>query len=225
VALFNPGVRGGTIFAMIISPEHQQILLHAARTAMVESLRGNRIAIPQTTDPVLNMPAGCFVTLHERGTHRLRGCIGRIQSADPLLKSIYETACSTLEDPRFVQNRVTLDELPRLDLEISILSPLQEAAHPLDFDPPNEGIYLLCAGRAGTFLPQVARETGWTREQLLARLCTEKMGLAPEAWRDPQAKLLKYAVFLIGPVPFIQPRQPATAAAPTGFGAGNTFRM
>jgi AmmeMemoRadiSam system protein A len=210
---------------MNISPEHQQILLNAARTAMVESLRGNPVATPPTNDPVLNMPAGCFVTLHERGTHRLRGCIGRIQSNDPLLKSINETACSTLQDPRFVHNPVTLDELPRLDLEISVLSPLQEAANPLDFDPPNNGIYLICAGRAGTFLPQVARETGWTREQLLARLCTEKMGLDPEAWRDPQAKLLKYTVFLIGPVPFIQPRQPAAPASPAGFGSGNSFRI
>jgi AmmeMemoRadiSam system protein A len=208
---------------MQISAAHRQLLLNAARTNIRDTLRGNgRASIPPTTDPVLTMPAGCFVTLHDRVTHRLRGCIGRLQSNDPLIKSVCETACSTLQDPRFQNNPVTLDELSRLELEISVLSPLKEAANPLDFDPPNDGIYLLCDGRAGTFLPQVAKETGWTREQLLARLCTEKMGLAPTAWQNPQAKLLKYNVVIIGPEPFIP--TPVRSEV-VSFGNGNVFHV
>ena len=208
---------------MFISQEQQQTLLETARRSIRETLRGNsQLAIPVTSDPLLTMPAGCFVSLHDMSSHRLRGCMGRLQSSDPLIKSIFETAQSVLLDPRFRDHPVTLGELATLDLEISVLSPLTEAANPLDFDPPNEGIYLICGARAGTFLPQVARETGWTREQLLARLCTEKMGLPPNAWRDPQAKLLKYQASVIGPVPFLTEAE--RAAAPTAFfGTTNIF--
>jgi AmmeMemoRadiSam system protein A len=204
---------------MEITEEQRQFLLEAARTGVREALQGNtQYPIPPTTDPILSMPAGCFVSLHDHATHRLRGCIGRLQSSDPLIKSIHETAHSVVHDPRFAHNPVTLQELPRLDLELSILSPLEQATNPLDFDPPNDGIYLLCSGRTGTFLPQVARQTGWTREQLLTRLCTEKMGLAANAWQDPNARLLKYKALVIGPVPFV--REGAGQARPQSTGLG-----
>jgi AmmeMemoRadiSam system protein A len=211
---------------MEISPEIQAKILEAARTGIREALRGNtRYTIPAASDPALNAPCGCFVSLHDHATHRLRGCIGRLQTPDPLIKSLHETAHSCTQDPRFVQNPVRAEELPRLDLEVSILSPLVEAANPLDFDPPNDGIYLIVGGRTGTFLPQVARQTGWTREQLLARLCQEKMGLPPNAWQQPDAKLLKYKAIVIGPVPFVQKIQTGTqdVSRSTGF-SGNVFR-
>lgn len=214
-AIFAPaGTRRGIIWPMEITEQHRRILLDAARMAIREALRGNfRYRIPGTKDPVLLMPAGCFVTLHDMSTHRLRGCIGRLQTADPLIKTVHETAQSACQDPRFRMNPVTVAELPRLDIEISILTPLQPAAGPLDFDPLQDGIYLICRGRNGTFLPQVARETGWTREQLLERLCTDKMGLPADAWRDPDARLLKYQVTVIGPEPFVPP---AAGGAPSG---------
>ena len=77
-----------------------------------------------------------------------------------------------------------LDELPMLSIEISVLTPLRDAAHALDFDLHADGIVLTCGRHSGCFLPQVARETGWTKEQLLGRLCTEKLGLRESAWRD-----------------------------------------
>ncbi len=200
---------------MVIPDNQRQFLLDSARMGIREALRGNsRYKIPGTDDPVLLMPAGCFVTLHERGTHRLRGCIGRLQTSDPLIKTIHETAQSALYDPRFVHNPISAEELSRLDIEVSILSPLAPAANVLDFDPPNDGIYLMCRGRTGTFLPQVARETGWTREQLLTRLCSEKMGIEPNAWQGADAKLLTYQAIVIGPEPFIKPAVPVAQPAP-----------
>lgn len=199
---------------MVISEEQKQALLDGARMAVRECLRGNfRYRIPGSDDPILAMRAGCFVTFHDAATHRLRGCIGRMQSGDPLIKTVHETAQSALHDPRFQQSPITEEELPRLDMEISILSPLAEAASVLDFDPPNDGIYLIVNGRTGTFLPQVARETGWTREQLLTRLCSEKMGLPADAWKSPDAKLLKYQAVIIGPVPFAQKTETAVEEA------------
>ncbi|MFI5382344.1 MAG: AmmeMemoRadiSam system protein A [Tepidisphaerales bacterium] len=205
---------------MNLTPAQQRFLLDLARSAIVNSLRGMRTQPPQVNDPVLNTVSGCFVTLHEAASHRLRGCIGRIQSADPLVVGMHDSAISALHDPRFVNNPVTLQELPRLDLEVSVLSPLMPAANPLDFEPLEHGIFLTHQGRTGTFLPQVARETGWNREQLLTRLCGEKMGLSPDAWREPAARLFKYTALVIGPVPFVE--QPT---APAGGLAGNVFRV
>ena len=184
----------------------QQFLLNTARSVIRRALQGQAPLTPHVDDPVLLSPAGAFVSLHEIGTQRLRGCVGRLQANDPLIQTITDTAANVLNDPRFSGYRVTLADLTRLDIEISVLSPLQETCHPLDFEPLNEGIYLTCYGRSGTFLPQVARQTGWTREQLLARLCMEKLGMPADAWQLPDARLQKYTVTLIGPVAFTEER-------------------
>jgi AmmeMemoRadiSam system protein A len=213
---------------MQLTADQQRVLLNVARYAIREALRGQSdTPTPQSNDPTLNVHAGCFVTLHEAATHRLRGCVGRLQSEDPLIVGVHETAQSVLSDPRFTHNRVTLAELPLLDIEISILSPLVQANGPLDFDLLNDGIFLIIDGRQGTFLPQVARETGWTKQQLLERLCTEKMGLPADAWRHPSAKLLRYSTLLIGPVPFEEPmpRQANVGGFSGSFASGNVFKL
>lgn len=137
-----------------------------------------------------------------------------------------ETAASCLQDPRFGDEPIFSSDLPWLDIELSILSPLVPASDCLAFDPINDGIYLHCQGRTGTFLPQVARQTGWSRQQLLARLCTEKLGLSATAWRDPESRLLTYKVAIIGPEPFVS-TGPAvsTAVARPGSLGSNTFRI
>jgi AmmeMemoRadiSam system protein A len=206
---------------MDLSPAHQRMLLDISRTAIRQALRGaSDQLLPVSSDPVLNMPAGCFVSLHDHSTHRLRGCVGRLEARTPLIRCVFEMSSGVLGDPRFRSTPVTPAELSRLELEISVLSPMKPAATPLDFDPQNDGIYLTCQARSGTFLPQVGRQTGWSREQLLSRLCTEKLGLAPSAWQEPSAKLLTYSALVIGPVPFEAP-PPATG----GFGSGNVFRI
>src|SRR5688572_12892317 len=206
---------------MELSQQHQRILLDLARTCIRQALQGMADQfVPASPDPILNMPAGCFVSLHDAASHRLRGCVGRLDARTPLIRTVYEMSSGVLGDPRFRSTPVTLAELPRLELELSILSPMKPVPTPLDFDPQNDGIYLTCQARSGTFLPQVGRQTGWSREQLLARLCTEKMGLHGNAWQEPGAKLLTYTALVIGPVPFEPPRPPAV-----GFGSGNVFRI
>jgi uncharacterized protein len=187
-----------------LTPAQQQFLLDTARSVIRAALRGETAPTPRVNDTALLADAGGFVSLHEIGSHRLRGCVGRLQASAPLIQTVAETAANVLDDPRFANHRVTLNDLPRLDIEISVLSPLRMMTHPLDFEPLNEGIYLTCGGRSGTFLPQVARQTGWSREQLLSRLCTEKLGLPPNAWQGPEVRLQKYTVLLIGPVPFVE---------------------
>lgn len=189
-----------------LTEHHHRLLLDVARWSIRAALGMGRArdmaGMPERNDPAVNQPAGCFVTLHELRTRALRGCIGRMEATSPLIRTVHEMAASVLDDPRFVNRRVTPEDLPKLEIEISVVSPMRPAAGVLRFDPPSDGLYLEIEGRTGCFLPQVARETGWSREQLLARLCAEKMGLDRDAWRWPGARLRLFSVVIIGPEAF-----------------------
>jgi AmmeMemoRadiSam system protein A len=184
-----------------LTPAQRALLLQIARAGVREGLRVSPANTPPPSDPELTAPGGCFVTLHERGTHRLRGCVGRLEAPIPLWQVVHETAQDVLHDPRFAEDRVVLEEIPSLEVEVSVLSPPHLAASPLEFDLLNDGVYLVCEGRSGFFLPQVARDTGWTKEQLLERLCQEKLGVARTCWQRADAKLYTFKVDVIGPEP------------------------
>jgi uncharacterized protein len=188
---------------MILSPDQQNALLDLARAAIKAALLGESEP-PLPIDPDLQQLAGCFVSLHETIGHRLRGCVGRLDAKAGLAETVAAMAQAVLEDPRFLTNPVTLGELFDLDIELSILSPLIPAPSPMEFDLINDGIYLTHGERSGCFLPQVARETGWSRQQLLDRLCTEKLGLPSAIWRHPDTRLYRFTTLLIGPEPFIK---------------------
>jgi AmmeMemoRadiSam system protein A len=177
-------------------------LLDLARGAIRESLGGCAAAEATAEDSSLQQPAGCFVSLHNLQTHVLRGCVGRLDAQQALWLAVRDSARSVLTDPRFREHPVTLAELPRLEIEISVLSPLRAAGHPLDFDLVEHGIYLMMGGRTGCFLPQVARETGWSKEQLLTRLCTEKLDMPAMTWKHPEARLFTFTAVIIGPEAF-----------------------
>jgi uncharacterized protein len=182
----------------------RDFLLKTACMSIQRRLEGNtspKQVIPPS--PAVMRSAGCFVSLHSRGNHALRGCIGRIDSSCPLLEVLLTIAWQTPADPRFSRQPVMLSELPSLQIEISVLGHLMPKASPLDFESGKDGLYLTAMGRSGVFLPQVATETGWTREQLLDRLCQEKMGLPPQTWREPAARLFTFPSVTLGPVDFV----------------------
>jgi AmmeMemoRadiSam system protein A len=198
---------------MDLTPAQCEALLDAARdvirgrvfaaAALLRDTSAPATDAPPAPDPMLSLAAGCFVSLHTLGDpRRLRGCIGRLDASKPLWVAVHDAAAAVLEDPRFVDRPVVAEELCSLDIEITVLSPLRPARDVLDFDPILDGISLTIGPHSGCFLPQVARETGWTREQLLDRLCTEKLGLPGSHWRSPQAKLQKFSTLIIGPAPF-----------------------
>ena len=192
---------------MHFSETQRACLLDIARQTIRHQLSDEGTAAPANLEdlldePALQEPAGCFVSLHELGTQRLRGCVGCLDAQHPLPLAVQEGAVSVLRDPRFDAHRVRLDELSKLEIEITVISPLVGADHTLDFDLHEHGIYLTVGDESGCFLPQVARETGWTREQLLDRLCHEKLGVPREAWRSTDAKLQRFTTVIIGPEPF-----------------------
>jgi AmmeMemoRadiSam system protein A len=158
----------------------------------------------ETDDPDLATPSGCFVTLknHARsasGGEELRGCIGNFVGDRPLVEMVIEMAkASATSDPRFFDDPITPDELPNLDIEISVLSPLKKTNDPLSLRLGIDGIYIKRGPYAGCFLPQVAEETGWTKEEFLGFCCSHKAGLPYDAWKDPKTDVLLFTAEVFG---------------------------
>jgi AmmeMemoRadiSam system protein A len=187
---------------MEISVSSRQMILAAVARAIIMRLTNQpQLPIVLPDEPALSAQAGCFVSLHRSDTHHLRGCIGVVENPRSLREILIQTAESALSDPRFVGQPITAAEIDFLDVELTLLGPLIPAASPLHFEPLVHGIFLTAAGKSGLFLPQVARTTGWNREQLLDRLCYEKLGLAPKAWRLAGAALRTFTADIIGPAP------------------------
>ncbi|MHC4726316.1 MAG: AMMECR1 domain-containing protein, partial [Planctomycetota bacterium] len=89
-------------------------------------------------------------------------------------------------------------ELDQLDVEISVLSPLQKTSEPLNLQLGIDGIYIKKGRAAGCFLPQVATETGWSKEEFLSYCCSHKAGLAPDAWKDPETEVYLFTADVFG---------------------------
>jgi AmmeMemoRadiSam system protein A len=134
----------------------------------------------------LTAPAGVFVTINNRGAKarkegRLRGCIGTMEARGPLVDAIVEAAVSAAHDPRFPP--LAASELPEVEVEISVLSPMRTIPGPEAIVLGKHGVLLSKAGRRAVFLPQVATETGWDLDTFLANLAM-KAGLSPDAWKS-----------------------------------------
>lgn len=175
----------------------KQILLKVARDTVEAVIRREPIENPQSDDPELNAPCGCFVTLKNHS--RLRGCIGQFVSESPLIELVAEMAKSSATgDPRFFADPISAGELDQLDVEISVLSPLQRTDEPLSLRLGVDGIYIKKGRTAGCFLPQVATETGWSKEEFLSYCCAHKAGLAADAWRDPETEVNLFTADVFG---------------------------
>jgi len=177
--------------------KQKQTLLKVARDTVEVVIKGEPIQKPQSDDPELNAPCGCFVTLKNHS--RLRGCIGQFISESPLIELVAEMAKSSATgDPRFFADPISAGELDQLDVEISVLSPLQRTNEPLSLRLGVDGIYIKKGRTSGCFLPQVATETGWSKEEFLSYCCAHKAGLAADAWRDPETEVYLFTADVFG---------------------------
>jgi AmmeMemoRadiSam system protein A len=171
-----------------LNEKNKQILLDIARTSVRAAVTGVSAGDIKCQDEELKTLCGCFVTLKNAGD--LRGCIGQFVSEKPLHQLVCEmAAASATHDSRFFSNPITSDELDEIDIELSVLSPLEKTDNPGDLRLGIDGIYIVRAGRTGCFLPQVATETGWTTEEFLSYCCQHKAGLEPDAWKDPETEV------------------------------------
>ena len=166
----------------------RQVLLAVARQGVEAAVTHQPSPSFASDDPVLCQHSGAFVTIRTQG--RLRGCLGRFTADVPLVQTVREMGASAAtSDPRFVNDRLRVDELTDCHIEVSVLSPLARTHDPLELELGTHGIYVKRGLATGCFLPQVATETGWSKEEFLNMCCSHKAFLEPGAWRSPDTEV------------------------------------
>ncbi len=142
---------------------------------------------------------GAFVSLHKKG--KLRGCIGKFTSNMPVYNLVSELAISSAtNDSRF--NPVEEKELNDIDIEISILTPLKKINSPDEIVLGKHGIYIELNNKSGTFLPQVATQTGWSKEEFLGYCSRDKAEIGWNGWQ--KANLYTYEAFVFSEHDFLK---------------------
>jgi AmmeMemoRadiSam system protein A len=168
-----------------LNSEEKRLLHEIARTVIDRKVRGEELPEFLVESAVLRENRGAFVTLRKKG--ELRGCIGYIEGKGPLCRTIEKmAAAAAFEDPRFPP--VTERELPDLELEISVLTPLHRIQDVTEIEVGRHGIYMRKGWASGLLLPQVATEYGWDRETFLKYTC-QKAGLPGNAWKDKNTEI------------------------------------
>jgi len=182
----------------MLSPSKQERrdILELARQSLRESICHNRqnIAIPE--NGIFGLRCGVFVSLHRLG--QLRGCIGIIEPAENLGKTVAQCAVSAArEDPRFAP--LHPEEVEDVEIEVSVLTPPE----PIDAENVvigKHGLLIEQGSRRGLLLPQVAVEHGLDREKFLQETC-RKAGIEADAWKDKDTKIFGFTCEIIGPQP------------------------
>ena len=170
----------------------QAALLALAR-ATIETRLGVPFVVEPAHRPVFDRPGGAFVTVFLDGG--LHGCVGLPESEDPLGRVVrYCARAAAFGDPRFPP--VTLADLGKLSLEISVVTPLEPVADPQTVEVGRDGLVVEQGTERGLLLPQVATDHGWTREQFLDHTCI-KAGLPFDAWRHG-ASLYRFEALVFG---------------------------
>ena len=184
---------GGADFTL--TDEERRQLKQIALQSITDSLNRRPVGPPSVTiaeGSALNRKCGAFVSLHKHG--QLRGCIGHFGEDVRLHEIVAAMARSAaFEDPRFPPLR--REELSDVDIEISVLTPMRRIQSLDEFELHRHGIYIRKGYRSGTFLPQVADEVNWTKEEFVGHCSRDKAGLGWDGWRDAELYVYEAIVF------------------------------
>jgi len=173
----------------MLSESERHTLLTVARSAVEAAVSETSPERPSDVPPQLLRNAGAFVTLRVRGD--LRGCIGYIESPEPLIDTVRDAAMkAALTDFRF--SPLQPGELADLDIEISVLSPVSRITEVGEIEVGKHGLIIERGHHRGLLLPQVPLEYGWTREEFLSHTC-RKAGLPPSAWKNPDTAIYLFS--------------------------------
>ena len=173
----------------LLNDEERDYLLKLARITISKTAKGETPQSPEYFSETLSQKLGVFVTLHKFG--ELRGCIGFIEGIRPLQDAVIEMAQSAaFNDPRFAP--VSSDEVENLDLEISVLSPVEELSDVDEIEIGRHGLIIEQGFNKGLLLPQVATENNWDRTEFLQHTC-RKAGLPVDAWKDQNTKIYAFS--------------------------------
>ncbi len=173
----------------LLNEEERTFLLKLARNTISKTAQGETPDTPEYFSETLSTELGVFVTLHKSG--ELRGCIGYIEGIRPLQDAVIEMAQSAaFNDPRFAP--VSSDEVDDLDLEISVLSPVEEVSNIDEIEIGRHGLIIEQGFYKGLLLPQVATENNWNRTAFLQHTC-RKARLPIDAWQDEKTKIYAFS--------------------------------
>ncbi|MDY6851654.1 MAG: AmmeMemoRadiSam system protein A [Thermodesulfobacteriota bacterium] len=177
-----------------LSLGEKQNLLALARWAIGNKLKTKGAKPKVEPTPILSAERGVFVSLHKHG--RLRGCIGNFSANIPLTLNVEDMArAAAFEDPRFPP--LSAKELPELNLEISVLTPMRRVENLEEIEVGRHGIYIIQGSCRGVLLPQVATEQGWDRDAFLENTCL-KAGLGPDCWQDRETEIHIFSAEVFG---------------------------
>ncbi len=171
----------------------KQLLSIARKTLGHFLASGKKLDINKNElDKPLKETCGAFVSLYNHA--ELRGCVGNLKGNKPLYVTVQDMAVSSaVGDVRF--GDVTPEELPDINIEISVLTPLKKI-HSLDeLEIGKHGVYVTNGVQGGTLLPQVAQQRGWNKEELLGYCARDKAGLGWYGWKDADVYTYKAIVF------------------------------
>jgi AmmeMemoRadiSam system protein B/AmmeMemoRadiSam system protein A len=178
-----------------LSEEEKRELLALARKS-VEYVVQQRFAYepPASTSATLNQERGAFTTLKESG--ELRGCIGYTSAVKPLYITVRDTATlAAMQDPRF--QPVSAAELPSLEYEISVLSPMRRVTDVQQIKVGQHGLLMKNGDSEGLLLPQVPTEQGWDRHTFLEQTC-RKAGMRATCWMDEDTDIFSFTAVVFG---------------------------
>lgn len=178
----------------VLSDQDKRVLKEIALQRITSTLEGeaSNLSTKTSLSSTLCQNCGAFVSLHKHG--QLRGCIGHFGEDVPLYEIVGEMAkAAAFEDPRFSPLR--REELDDLDIEISVLTPMRRIQSIDEFILHRHGIYIRKGFRSGTFLPQVADEVNWTKEEFVGHCSRDKAGLGWDGWRDAELYVYEAIVF------------------------------
>ena len=165
----------------ILGAGEEEIALNIARETLEMAFGGKDYQLPIDLSEIFQEERGVFVTLRKNG--QLRGCIGNFTPDIGLAQNIQGMAeAAAFNDPRFMP--LEKPELKDVEIEISVLSAMRKITDPNLIEVGKHGVYVKKGTRSGVYLPQVATEQGWTREQFLNSLCEEKSGIGKNCWKD-----------------------------------------
>jgi len=176
---------------MIELNRDQQInMLKLARKTIADRLGiAEDIEIPPLDEDIFKEKCGAFVTLHIRGN--LRGCIGYIEGVKSIPATVKDMAVSSaFSDPRF--SSLTRDEYKKIDIEISILSPIEKVNDLSEIVVGRDGLIITRGYNRGLLLPQVPVEQGWDRDTFLTHTCY-KAGLPGDSWKKTGVLIEKFS--------------------------------
>lgn len=179
----------------MLNKEQETKMLKLAREAISTYLRDGKHTNVKESDPVLNKKMGAFVTLHEN--KMLRGCIGNIIGNQPFYLTVRDMAIEAATgDPRF--RPITLKDMDKISIEISALSTLEKIDDPSIIEMGKHGVLVRKGFTSGVYLPQVATETGWSREEFMNSLCGEKAGMNRDAWKKGECEIYIFTAQVFG---------------------------